>query len=312
MESKETIDNKYIILEEKGKGATSNVFLVKHLFNEKIYVAKVLKKPIIFFDKEIEILNALKPINDPYIVNLIESGTFPNIRKDQPLQKKQYLILDYAEKGELYKYIINIHKGLKEKYSKVIFNKILKGVQACHDNGICHRDLKMENILMDKNFNPKICDFGFSCFNKGNLNDYLGTRYYTAPEILDKKPYDGYKADIFSLGVILLALVTGKLVFKEATKIDKLYKLIMIKHYRHYWKIVGSLIDGVSEDLKNLYIKMISYRPKNRPSIQEILNDKWMKEITDLNKEQFDELENEVRNEFLEREQLIQDLKIMK
>ena len=307
MESRETIGNKYIILEEKGQGLTSNVFLVKDLLTEKIYAAKVLKKPLIYFDKEIEILNSLKKINNPYIVNLIESGTMEIIKDNKSLQKKQYLILEYAKKGELFKYIFNIKKGLQEKYSKLIFYKILKGIQACHEAGICHRDLKMENILMDENFNPKICDFGFATFNTGNLNDFLGTKNYAAPEIFLNKPYDGYKADIFSLGVLLLALVKCKFAFQEATQRDSIYRLIMIKHYKLYWKKVGMEIDGISEELKNLYIKMVSFRPKDRPTIKEILNDDWMKEIRDLNKKQLDELENEIRIEFLEREQLIQE-----
>ena len=60
---------------------------------------------------------------------------------------------------------ISLKVGLGEKYGKVIFRKILEGVQACHNANICHRDLKMQNILFDEQFNPKICDFGFAAFN---------------------------------------------------------------------------------------------------------------------------------------------------
>ena len=296
MESEDSIDGKYIIIEKKGHGATANVFLVKEPNSNKIYAAKVLKEKSEFFDKEIEVLDTLKPINNNYIVNLIESGTGNIIRVNRPtIQQKQYLVLQYAPKGELFNYIYCPHKGLQEKFSKVIFAKILKGIQACHNAGICHRDLKMQNILVDENFNPKICDFGFATFNTGKLNESLGTLNYAAPEILLNKPYDGFKADIFSLGVVLLTLVSCKIGFKEATKMDPYYRLIMTKHYGQYWNVVSSQIGEVSEDLKKLYNKMVSFRPQERPTIEEILNDDWMKEINDLTKEDYDQLENTIR-----------------
>ena len=129
MESEESIDGKYTIIEKKGFGATAIVFLVKDPNSQKVYAAKVLKKKSAFFDKEIEILETLKPINNNYIVNLIDSGTGNIIRANKPTKKQQqYLVLQYAPKGELFNYIYCTHKGLQEKYSKVIFSKILKGL----------------------------------------------------------------------------------------------------------------------------------------------------------------------------------------
>ena len=310
MEAKETIDNKYVILQEKGEGASSNVFLVEDSNTNQIYAAKVLKESSKLFDAEIEILNSLKSINNPYIIKLIKNDTGFIIRKDKPIEKKQYLILEYAEKGELFNYISFIRKGFEEKYSKVIFHKILKGVQAFHNAGICHRDLKLENILLDKDYNPKICDFGFATYNTGNLSNYLGTQNYSAPEILSHKEYDGYKADIFSLGVILFHLVACKPCFAFAHIKNDLYKLIAIKHYKLFWDKIWKIIKGVSKEFKNLYNKMIAYKPYERPNIEEILNHEWMKEINDLNKEQYEELENEIRLEFMERENIIKEKNI--
>ena len=73
-----------------------------------------------------------------------------------------------------------------------------------HNLGICHRDLKLENILLTDKFSPKIADFGFATMNAPNLNEYIGTRIYAAPEFFEKNPYDGKKADIFSLGKTLI------------------------------------------------------------------------------------------------------------
>ena len=298
----ENIDHKYVILEKKGFGLTANVFLVKNPENEKMYAAKVLKKKDDLFDKEIEILKNLKNNNNQFIVNLIESGNGDITRKNHPIENKQYLILEYASKGELFNYVYCYKQGFKEKYSKVIFAKILRGVLSCHKAGICHRDLKMQNILLDENFNPKICDFGFATFNTGKLTEPLGTRNYAAPEIFLGRPYDGFKADIFSLGVVLLTLVTCKIGFGEATKNDPYYRLIMTRHYLQYWNVVGNQIKGVSEEFKQLYNKMISFRAQDRPTIEDILSSDWMKEIRELNEDQLKELENEIREEMMKRE----------
>ena len=307
MESQESIDDKYVIIDKKGHGAFANVFLVKDPSTEKLYASKVLKETSELFDKEVEILNTLKPINNPYLVNLIDSGVGQIVRANRPSQKRQYLVLEYAKKGDLFNYIYCVKEGLPEKYSKLVFAKILKGIQACHNAGICHRDLKMQNILLDDEFNPKICDFGFATFNTGKLTEPLGTRNYAAPEILSHKPYDGFKADIFSLGVVLLSLVTCKIGFLEATRNDPYYRLIMLKHFNQYWHVISSQITGISEDLKKLYNRMVSFRPQERPSFEEILNSEWMKEIRDLNNEQLKKLENEVREEFLKRETLVNE-----
>ena len=237
MEKKIVIDNKYLIKEEKGKGGTSKVFLVEEEKTKKLYAAKILND-YKYFDIEVEILNELKnnnKININNIVNLIDSG-FADITLGHSSIKKPYLILEYAPKGDLSSYIKIPERGFKEEHAKLIFNKILKGVQDIHNSGICHRDLKTQNILLDNQYNPKICDFGFATYISKNLKDWVGTTQYAAPEIHKNGPYDGVKIDIFSLGVILFNLVTGKYGFKEAKMENKLYILIKHKNYDTFWK----------------------------------------------------------------------------
>ena len=305
IKDQESIDSKYLIVDKKGHGATANVYLVREPNQEQLYAAKVLKEPSNLFEKEINILNTLKSANNSNIVNIISSGEGLVIRKNHPEQKSQYLVLEYASKGELFNYIYCAKCGLSERYSKVIFAKILRGIQACHNAGICHRDLKMQNILVDDNFNPKICDFGFATQNNSHLSEYLGTRSYADPYILRNKPYDGFKADIFSLGVVLLTLTTCKIGFVEATKLDPYYRLIMTKHYDRYWAAVASQITGISQELKNLYIRMVAFKPDDRPTIEQILQSDWMKEIREMTNEQLMQLENEIREEFIKRENIV-------
>ena len=131
----------------------------------------------------------------------------------------------------------------------------------------------MENILFDEQFNPKICDFGFAAFNEEKLNEYIGTITHAAPEIFLHNPYDGFKADIFSLGVILFSLITCKSCFEKATRKDPDYYLIKNEYYKKHWNYVVGGEQGVSDEFKKLFYKMVSFNPQDRPSIEDIVND---------------------------------------
>ena len=103
-----------------------------------------------------------------------------------------------------------------------------------------HRDLKLENILVDENLNLKVADFGFATYKKiGKLQSYRGTKTYMAPEIKEGKVYDGRKADMFSAGVILFIMVQGIFPFSEAKKSEYYYKLIVEGKHEKYWEKTG-------------------------------------------------------------------------
>ena len=178
------------------------------------------------------------------------------------------------------------------------------GFKFIHSKHICHLDIKPENIILDRDFWPRITDFGFSKkFIDANKKEVLveidkGTKQYVAPEIWAGKKFKGDKADIFSLGVILLNLVTKKIGFLKSSKSDPYYKYISARLYKLYWKKVKNQIGEISDELKDLYIKMVSFNPDERPTIDEIFKHPWMKEIQDLNESEYKILEKEVFDEF--------------
>ena len=173
------IDNKYIILDKKGSGLTSVVFKVKPLKDtndQKIILTakvekilsekkqKLIKIPLKeIFTHEINILNTINKKNSPYksyIANIKNSGIGEVKRPNKPTTTHNYIILEYAERGCLYDYIYFPEKGFREEeYAKLLFFRILLGIKACHEAKICNRDIKLENILLDETFNPKICDW---------------------------------------------------------------------------------------------------------------------------------------------------------
>ena len=142
-----TINEKYEIISRIGVGGFSKVYLSEDQTTKQKYAIKVINEATPEFKKEASILEKVSSSNNPYIINLIKYGE-SQIKKNSK-EKSQYIILEYASKGEFFYYIDATDKGLEKKYAKFIFGKILDGVLAIHKSGFCPRDLKMDNILLD-------------------------------------------------------------------------------------------------------------------------------------------------------------------
>ena len=125
--------------------------------------------------------------------------------------------------------------------------------------------------------------------------DILGTNSYHSPEILRKKSYDGKKSDVFSLGKLLFVIVIGSYGFESFSANDHLYRYIIKKDYETYWNKFPNKNIISSNEFKNLYTKMVAFTPEERPTIDEILECEWMKELKNLNEKKILELENELR-----------------
>jgi serine/threonine protein kinase len=144
-----------------------------------------------------------------------------------------------------------------------------------HGKGVAHRDLKLENILVDEKMNLKVADFGFATFrNVGKLKSYRGTMTYMAPEIKYGKVYDGFQVDMFSTAVILFIIVQGTFPFKEAKKDEYYYNLLYTGQIEKYFQKTGA--SGLSDEFRDLIVKMFSYKGDERPSAAEIRNHPWM------------------------------------
>ena len=128
--------------------------------------------------------------------------------------------------------LLRKEKILSEEKCKRYFKQILEGISYSHENGVCHRDLKPENILLSDQGFIKIIDFGFSANSKVMLTTYCGTPAYMAPEIVSKQSYNGGKADIWALGVMLYFILVGTLPFRAPNE-QELNRLIVSGRYRY-------------------------------------------------------------------------------
>ena len=304
MQNLGTIDNTYTIQTLKADKGFYCVFAAIHNQTQNPQLIEVYKNALPA--KQINIMNNLNALNHPNIIHLISQGNGPIVLNNHPQVNKFYIVYENITHSDLFDYISV--QTFTERHAKVIFKKILEGVRAMHNANICHRDLKPGNILLDDNYNPKITGLGLSCINMNNLQVYSITESYTAPEVLANQPYNGIKADIFSLGQLLINLVTGKFGFGSPSKTDRYYRLIIAQNFDNYWHEVQPNNLILSQEFKYLFIRMVDPNPDNRPSIDEILNSPWMQEINNLNQAQMNALENQVRNEFQLREQPVQQL----
>ena len=281
----------FLILKRIGKGATSIVFLAIDKDGKEYAIKLYLDSES--YSNEVSRLRSLNP--SKYIVKLISYGQGHLERGYSYYSYKlfnffgpeqvNYAIFEYLKNGDLFNYIFLVKKKFSEDLSRKIFFDLLKAIEVCHKSGITHCDIKLENILFNSNFNLKLIDFGFAKNIKdGPISEVTSTRFYNAPEMFfcATKGYDGVTADIFSLGIVLFSLVMGFYPFDKPNITDSKYKFISKKDYNGFWKKIEQKIsngNGVSHEFKDLFEKMVCYRPKERISINEIKKHPWLKEL---------------------------------
>uniref|UniRef100_A0A4W3GSN2 non-specific serine/threonine protein kinase n=1 Tax=Callorhinchus milii TaxID=7868 RepID=A0A4W3GSN2_CALMI len=199
----------------------------------------------------------------------------PNIQLYETFRSPSqlFLVLELACKGDLLDHINRIATnkrdlGLREEEAQHLFHQLVSGVAHCHTNHIVHRDLKCENILLDEQGAIKLTDFGLAgrCTKRGLMSTFCGSVPYTAPEILLEQSYKGERADIWSMGVILYAMVTGKLPFNECQP-QKMLQLIKrgIKFHQQ-----------LSPECQDLISQLLQWCPSARPELTQILAHPWM------------------------------------
>lgn len=308
------LDSQYILECKIGNGGFSKVYKAHSL--DKVFAAKVFEKYNDDIKKEVEReikfnQKILESENySHFFIKYISSSLNGSLDINGNKKQKCYIAFELASKDNLAKYIENKKAGLDEKICKVISYKILKALQALHEIGICHRDIKAENIfLQGERFDVKIGDFGLSNFIYGPNGKILqkgvvGTYEYMAPEVFKGKEYDGEKADIFSTGILIFTLLKGFLPFPfdNITKKRKYYSIFISKKEERYWKILKDLDIDFSPEFKDLFKKMVAYKPSDRLTIEEILNHIWFRDVTQINGEEFKRYEDDLIREFNKRE----------
>uniref|UniRef100_A0AAQ5X266 Protein kinase domain-containing protein n=1 Tax=Amphiprion ocellaris TaxID=80972 RepID=A0AAQ5X266_AMPOC len=249
-----------------GKGQTGLVKLGVHCVTCQKVAIKIVNREklsesvLMKVEREIAIL---KLIEHPHVLKLHD--VYEN-------KKYLYLVLEHVSGGELFDYLVK--KGrLTPKEARKFFRQIMSALDFCHSHSICHRDLKPENLLLDEKNNIRIADFGMASLQVGDslLETSCGSPHYACPEVIRGEKYDGRKADVWSCGVILFALLVGALPFDDDNLRNLLEKVKLgVFHMPHF----------IPPDCQNLLRGMIEVDASKRLTVSSVkrLND-YAKEI---------------------------------
>ncbi|KAF5456142.1 hypothetical protein F2P56_025652 [Juglans regia] len=200
---------RYEILKEIGSGNFGVAKLVKDMWTGELFAVKFIERGQ-KIDEHVqrEIMNH-RSLKHPNIVRFKEIVLTPT---------HLAIVMEYAAGGELFGRICNAGR-FSEDEARFFFQQLISGVSYCHSMQICHRDLKLENTLLDGSTAPrvKICDFGYSKSSvfHSQPKSTVGTPAYIAPEVLSKKEYDGKIADVWSCGVTLYVMLVGAYPFED-------------------------------------------------------------------------------------------------
>ena len=185
--------------------------------------------------------------------------------------------------GELFAHVY--HTGVfTEEACRYFFKQILAGLYYMHKSGISHRDMKPENVMLDHEYNVKIVDFGFAAPLEGRDGSgfnrtFKGTLAYMAPEIIERRPYQGESVDLFALGCILFVMRSGSMPFDQmARSDDSIYRFFTMNRIDKFWQTHSQDKgdDYFSEEFKDLITSMLHYHPQHRPMVADIVGHPWL------------------------------------
>ncbi|KAM4053355.1 testis-specific serine/threonine-protein kinase 6 isoform 1-T2 [Anomaloglossus baeobatrachus] len=248
-----------------GEGAYSKVKMAtsrKHHCKVAIKVIDKKKVPaeytVKFLPRELDIL---RQVRHPNVITAFEFIEISN--------RLQFIVMELCHTDLLQ--LVQSTGPLSDNMAKSLFSQITGAIQYLHERHMAHRDLKCENILITSDHNAKITDLSFGTIlpNDSKLcTTYCGTLAYASPEVLRGIPYEPRKSDIWSLGVILYIMVTGKMPFRDSS-LNALSKIQRIE-------LTFPRAVEVDAECKRLIREMLQYNPNDRPDIFNVIKHDWL------------------------------------
>jgi len=247
----------YVLGRTLGRGTTGKVKAAQHKDTGLEVAIKIVKKAYVKTHKnkiarEIAVMRLL---DHPYVLKLYDV-----LETSQHI----FIVLERVKGGELFDYILQKGRLPRQEALRLIA-QIIQGIEFCHMHSICHRDLKPENLLLDENLNIKIADFGMAQLSPDGaaLETFCGSPHYGAPEVVSGIRYDGRRSDVWSLGVVFYALITGMLPF-DNPNVSTLLKMVKRGVYH--------MPKTVPEDIADLIRRMLTVDVNERIRTPELKN----------------------------------------
>ncbi|GAB1599926.1 maternal embryonic leucine zipper kinase-like [Argonauta hians] len=257
------LEGTFVLKDTIGSGGFGKVKLATHLLTGEKVAIKIMNKHALGPDlprvkTEIE---AMKSIHHKHVCQLYQ--VIEN-------EDRVFLVLEYCPEGELFDYVVAKDR-LTETEAKHFFHQIVSAMAYIHYKGYAHRDLKPENILLDEHHNVKIIDFGLCAKPQGGMDHHLdtpcGSAAYAAPELVSGKEYLGDMADVWSMGVLLYALLCGYLPFDDDSITVLCKKINAGKYSVPPWLSAGSV---------EIIDQLLQVNPMRRISMRHLLVHPWV------------------------------------
>ena len=257
---------KYELGRMLGQGTFAKVYLARNLKSGQSVAIKIIDKEKVL---KVGLIDQIK--REISVMHLVRHPNVLQLYEVMASKTKIYFSMEYVKGGELFN---KVAKGkLKEDAARKYFQQLIGAVDFCHSRGVYHRDIKPENLLLDENGNLKISDFGLSALwdsrrQDGLLHTTCGTPAYVAPEVINKKGYDGAKADIWSCGVVLFVLLAGYLPFQDMNLLE-MYKKISRGEFKcPQW---------FPPEVRKLLSRILDTNPSTRINVAKIKENTWFK-----------------------------------
>ncbi|XP_019180833.1 PREDICTED: CBL-interacting serine/threonine-protein kinase 7-like [Ipomoea nil] len=257
---KTIILKKYELCRLLGRGSFAKVYHGRRLEDNADVAVKVIDK------------KATVAAVEPYILREILAmrrlNHHPNIVKLHEVmatKTKIYLVMELAKGGDL---LTKLGGGrFDNSTARRYFRELISALSFCHQNGVAHRDIKPQNLLLDGDGNLKISDFGLSALLSEHLKDVFlettcGTLEYTAPEVMTRQRYDGAKADAWSCGVLLFEFLAGRRPF-EGRNTSEMFRAISRREFR--------FPSAASKPARKIIHRLLDPDPVTRPTIEELM-----------------------------------------
>ena len=263
-----------------GQGAFGKVNLGLNVLTGRVVAVKSFNKQKLNNETE----NKNKIFYETDLMKLLNHPNITKILEHFESEKYYLIIMEYINGGNLFSFVKKRRK-LSEKTAKFLFRQIIEGIKYIHSKNIVHRDIKLENILIDVNNNIKICDFGIGKIleNKNKkLHDQCGTPMYMAPEILlsnKENGYDPFPIDLWSAGIALYIMLSGTLPFSIHNDDISISQDDKSNNFALQYSIINNepkKIDNISFQALDLLKGLLNKNPKKRFNCDDVLNHPWL------------------------------------
>jgi serine/threonine protein kinase len=259
--------SKYECIRRIGSGFCSTVALVRHTPTGDLCACKAVSRSLLIehslmeaFERELRLFEVLHHTNVVAFREIVY------------LDELICVIMEYCSGGDLFEYLIR-NGPIPESRARSLFVQLVDALKYLTTRNVCHRDIKLENVLISGDGMLKLCDFGFSRIQTPSalVATPCGSPVYTAPEIFQGGGYDGHKADVWSLGIVLFAMCVGKQPFRSDNATD------LVERITAQELIVPAFL---SVELRTLISHMLDRDPATRCDIDEVIRCEWLRTIS--------------------------------